>query len=107
MAIKTPDTWDEYLDLVHQAVYEVDELKACLQEEEELDDVGLYAAFLAPLDDALRRLYDDMIAGRYQFPGDSDLPYMAIVRQHGRQIPFRGLLEVINATHRKGLGSAA
>lgn len=103
MQMRGPKTWDEYLDLVHQAVYEVDELRACLLDEEELDDVDLYNQYLGPLDKSLRELYDAMTAGRYQFPAGEDLPFMPLVRQYGRFIPFRGLLEVINRTHREGL----
>jgi hypothetical protein len=101
--MRGPKTWDEYLDLVHQAVYEVDEMRACLLEEDELDDVDLVNQYLGPLDMQLRELYDAMTSGHYQFPADSDLPFMALVRQYGRFIPFRTLLEVINRTHREGL----
>jgi hypothetical protein len=103
MQMRGPTTWDEYLDLVHQAVYEVDELKACMMEEEDMDDTDLYNQYVGPLDVELRKLYDDMVSGRYQYPADTDLGFMPLVRQYGRFIPFRGLLELINQTHRNGL----
>lgn len=103
MQMKGPTTWDEYLDLVHQAVYEVDELRACMMEEEDMEDTGLYNQYVGPLDVQLRELYDTMISGRYRFPADSDLPYMPLVQKYGRFMPFRGLLELINRTHRNGL----
>lgn len=99
-------TWDEYVDLVHQAVYEIDELKACMMEEEDMEDTAMYSQFVGQLDVELRKLFDDMVAGRYQFPNETDLPFMPLVRQYGRFMPFRGLLETINATHREGLREA-
>lgn len=100
--MKTPATWDEYLDLVHQAVYEIDEMRACIDEDAGDEDAELYAQFIEPLDIHLRKLFDDMISGRYQFPGETDLPFMVVVQRFGRAIPFRLLLETINRTHRTG-----
>ena len=98
--MKSPSDWDEYLDLVHQAVYEVDELKACMDDDMEMEDG--YAQFIEPLDVQLRKLFDDMTSGRYQFPSNTDLPFMVVVQKFGRAIPFRALLETINRTHREG-----
>ena len=98
-----PKTWDEYLDLVHQAVYEIDELRTCIDGDAGEEDTELYAQFIEPLDFHLRKLFDDMTSGRYQFSRDTDLPYMVVVQRFGRAIPFRQLLETINRTHRKGL----
>lgn len=106
MQMKGPTTWDEYLDLVHQAVYEVDELRACMMEEEDMDDTAMYNQYVGQLDVQLRELYDAMISGRYQFPADGDLPYMPLVQKYGRFMPFRSLLELINRTHRNGLAGA-
>ena len=101
--MSTPKTWDEYLDLVHQAVYAIDELRACIDEDAGDEDAELYAQFIEPLDFHLRKLFDDMTSGRYQFPADSDLAFMPLVQKFDRAIPFRVLLETINRTHRKGL----
>ena len=99
--MKPPKTLDEYIDLVHQAVYEVDELQSCIEDDmEEMEDC---LPFIQPLDQQLRALFDSMTSGKYQFPGNEDLPFMAIVRKFGPQIPFKQLLEVINTTHRNGL----
>jgi hypothetical protein len=99
--MKSPKTMDEYIDLVHQAVYEIDELRSCIEDDEE--EMGVFEPFVEQLDNQLRALYDEMISGKYQFPGDADLPFMGIVQRYGPAIPFRKLLEVINSTHRKGL----
>ncbi|MBT9613970.1 MAG: hypothetical protein IV108_11975 [Burkholderiales bacterium] len=98
-----PKTWDEYLDLVHQAVYEIDEMRACIDEDAGDEDAEIYIQFIDPLDAQLRKLFDDMTSDRYEFQHDTDLPFMAIVKRYGRAIPFRTLLETINRTHRKGV----
>lgn len=100
--MKRPKTVDEYIDLMHQAVYEVDELRAVVEEDE--DRKGMILPWVDAMDKELRKLYDDMVAGRYQFdPNGPDLPFMAIVKKFGPSIPFKPLLNVINETHRFGL----
>lgn len=99
-----PTTFDEYLDLVHQVVYEVDELRSCNEDDEE--EMERYMAFIDPLDAQLRALYAQMSSGDYAFPRNEDLPFMSIVQAFGRHIPFKRLLEIINETHRKGLAGA-
>jgi hypothetical protein len=95
-----PKTLDEYIDLVHQAIYEVDELRACIEDDPE--EMERYVPFLDQLDVQLRGLYAEMTGGSYTFPASTDLPFMAIVAQWGRDIPFRQLLQIINTTHRNG-----
>ena len=99
-----PKNWDEFVDYIHQAVYEVDELKTCFEEDDE--EMEHYLTFLDPLDIQLRKLYDDVISGRYEYSRDEDLPFMAVVNRWGRHIPFRALLLAINEAHRDGLKPA-
>lgn len=100
--MKPPKTLDEYIDLVHQAVYEVDELQSCI--EDDMEEMENCLPFIQPLDRQLRELFESMTSGKYSFPANEDLPFMALVRQFGPQIPFKPLLELINTTHRIGLG---
>jgi hypothetical protein len=100
--MKQPKTVDEYIDLVHQAVYEVDELSSIIG-----DDAEAYEPILpmvAALDQQLRQMYDDMISGRYEFdPNGPDLPFMALADKMGKHMTFKPLLSIINHTHRHGL----
>jgi len=97
-----PKTIDEYIDLMHQAVYEVDELRVIIGDEEDR-----YAAIIPvvdALDQQLRKMYDDILSGRYQFdPNGPDLPCMALADKLGKHMPFKPLLKIINHTHRFGL----
>lgn len=99
--MKDPKDMDEYLDLVHQAVYEMDELRACI--DDDMEEMETYLPFAEKLDAQLRALFDEMTGGCYGFPSDTDLPFMAIVQRFGMHIPFKDLLQTINRTHRRGL----
>jgi hypothetical protein len=100
--MRNVEKYEEFVDLVHQAVYEVDELRACMGDEEDFD-MERYAPFIDALDASLRQLYDDIISGNYSGAGQGgDLSFMKIVNRFERDIPFRDLLKTINAAHRKG-----
>jgi hypothetical protein len=100
--MKKPDTLDEFMDLLHQAVYEVDELRACI--EDDYEEMARYTPFLDGLDTELRKLFTDMTAGKFEdFGMGHDLPYMPILLRFERDIPFRDLLRTINQAYREGL----
>ena len=97
---KAPDM-NAFIELVRQARYEVDELRACLEYDD--DETATYKPYLDPLDKILRELYESMTSGNYPGPGDgSDLAFMPLFIRHERDIPFREILRTINATHREG-----
>ena len=98
-----PKTMDEYIDLVHEAVYELDELRMSIDESSLDDEWERYRGLLEPLDLALRKLYEELTSGVYRFRPGEDLPFMPLVEHLGRDVPLKPLLEIINRTHRKGL----
>lgn len=99
--MKRPANFNEFVDLVHEAVYEVDELRACLEHDD--DEASTYTPYLDTLDGMLRDLHEAMASGKYPGVGSGDdLPFMPLFKQHERNIPFRELLRTINATHREG-----
>jgi hypothetical protein len=101
MSVRRARTPDEYGDLVKQAVYEVEELRHCLEFEME-DDLQRFPDFLEPLEEGIRNLFDSMVDGSYCF-GREDLPFMDVALEHARDIPFLFLLKRINETHRRGI----
>jgi hypothetical protein len=99
--MKNAKDLNQLIDLVHEAVYEVDELRACLEHDD--DEAATYAPFLDDLDKMLRELHASMVSGQYGGEGKGeDLPFMRLFKKHERNIPFRELLRAINATHREG-----
>lgn len=92
---------NQLIDLVHEAVYEVDELRACLEHDDE--EASTYTPYLDSLDSMLRELHESMVSGKYEGVGKGeDLAFMPLFKKHERSIPFRELLRTINATHREG-----
>ena len=94
----------EYVEMVKQALFEVDDLRACLEWDYGDDRLQLARSvpYLEPLDDAVRALHAPMAAGSYRF-ATGELPFMEILRAYPDQIPFSHLLAQINATHCQGL----
>jgi hypothetical protein len=99
--MKNAKDLNQLIDLVHEAVYEVDELRACLEHDD--DEAATYRPYLDALDGMLRALHESMVSGKYGGAGQGeDLAYMPLFKKHERNIPFRELLRAINATHREG-----
>jgi len=100
MTLRRARTADEYVDWVRQAIFEVGDLRDCL--EFELEDLRRFPAFLEPLQQGIQDLYQSMLNGEYLF-GREDLPFMDLASRFADQIPFHPLLKQINETHRRGL----
>lgn len=106
MAI-APKTVDEYLDLVDQAIYELDELMRCAEDEGDPEDSEFSA--LPPAFEQLRRglrqLHAEVVAGAHVFGAGPDLGFLPLARRLGGRLPFRDLLEALNRVHRSGFAS--
>ena len=100
MSLRRALSAEEYAEWVKQAMFEVGDLKDCLLYE--MEDLQRFPAFIEPLEDGVKQVYEAMVAGTYQF-GREDLEYMDVLRRYEGQIPFHSLLKQINETHRKGL----
>jgi len=100
MSLRRAQGIDEYVEWVRQAVFEVGDLRECL--EFELEDLARFPAFLDPLEDGIKALFQSMQDGTYSF-GREDLPFMDLASRYAEEIPFHTLLKQINETHRRGL----
>ncbi len=100
MSLRRAKTVDEFVEWVKNAVFEVDDLRDCL--EFEIEDMTRFPAFLDPLDEGIKAIYQSMVDGSYTF-GREDLPFMDLAAKHADEIPFHTLLKQINETHRRGL----
>ena len=99
--IKKPKTVEEYVELVNQAVYEVEELRMAMEYDE--DSLGGAASFLDELERGVLGLKREMAEGSYRW-ASGDLPFMGIVENvDDRLLPFKDLLRLINHTHMTGL----
>jgi hypothetical protein len=100
MAVRRARSPEEYGEMVKQAVYEVEELRDCL--EYEMEEMQKFPAFLDPLEDGIKEIYKAMCDGNYFF-GREDLMFMEIAMLNAERIPFMFLLKRINETHRRGI----
>ena len=100
MSLRRARSAEEYAEWVKQAMFEVRDLKDCLLYE--IEDLQRFPAYIEPLEDGVKQVYEAMLAGTYQF-GRQDLVFMDVLRRYEDQIPFHSLLKQINETHRKGL----
>ncbi len=102
--MKRPATMDAYIDLVEQGLFEVEELRFSVEFDEEFMEGALN--FVDILEQQLKDLMASLKEGHYEF-ADEDLPFMELVKTQSNLIlPFKGLLTLINTTHRKGLEPA-
>jgi hypothetical protein len=100
MAVRRARSAQEYGEMVKQAVFEVADLRDCL--EYEMEDLQRFPDFLDPLQEGIKQIHAAMVAGSYHF-GREDLPFMDLALEHADDIPFLFLLKRINETHRRGI----
>jgi len=101
MAIVRARSVEEFVDMVQQAVFEVEELY--MAADFDMGSMGSTANFVDHLDKTLKALLSSMEDGSYHFE-NKDLPFMPIVeKENEKSLPFKFLLRRINETHRYGL----
>jgi hypothetical protein len=96
-----PKTAEQYVDLVDQAIFEIEDLR--LAAEYDMESMGAATEFLSELEQDVRKLRASMADGSYRF-GKENLHFFKVVEaQDERILPFKQLLLKINETHIKGL----
>ncbi|MCW9014159.1 MAG: general secretion pathway protein GspF [Gammaproteobacteria bacterium] len=99
--MKRARTVDEYVALVKDALYEVEDMRAAIDFDSE--GMGEAPKFIDDLEDTLKGIFTSMQEGTYCWR-TGDLAYMEFVRNMDESaIPFRTLLVRINDTHKNGL----
>lgn len=99
--MKRASTMKEYQELINQALFELQDLRASVEFDEEF--MGEVLEFVEPLETSIRKLNQDISDGSYRF-AKQNLPFMPIVYQTpGSLLPFKQLLILINDTHIHGL----
>lgn len=99
-----PTSVDEYLDLIDQAIFEVEDVLMCAADEGDEDwEFSDLLPMYQQLVGELKRLHGDVHERRHVYASGTDLPFMAIVRRHQERIPFSSLFEALNRTHLAGI----
>lgn len=99
--MKRASTMKEYQELITQALFDIQDLRASVEFDEEFMHEAL--VFVDPLEAYILELKQALAEGNYQF-SNTNLPFMPIVYQTpGSLLPFKQLLIQINETHIHGL----
>jgi len=100
-----PRTRDEFLDLVDQLIFEIEEILMCAEDEGDPEDsefselLPLYEQLSADL----KKLHAEIMQGRHAFGEDRDLPFMPVVNKFKARLPFYNLFATLNIANRQGL----
>jgi hypothetical protein len=101
----TPRTRDEFLDLVDQLIFEIEEVLMCSQDEGDPEDSEF--SELLPvyerLSQDLKKLHAEIMQGRHAFGENQDLPFMPLVNKWKDRLPFYNLFATLNIANRQGL----
>jgi len=99
--MRHPKTPEAYYNLVEQALFEVEDLRAAI----EYESAGFESAldYLDPLEQELKAFRQRFHSDEPVF-GDKDLSYVKLVKDRDiHELPFLGLLLTINQVYRNGL----
>ena len=103
MQVYKPRDPNEYMDLLDQAIFEIDEIMACIDDEDG-EDFSLYE--LLPifefLQKELRQIDQDLRSGEHHFGEGKELPYAELLKNWGARIPCADVLRMLNEIYIKG-----
>ena len=103
MQIYNPKTPHEYMDLVDQAIFEIEDVLACALDEDGEEHV---LTELLPLYEflikELKQHYKDLVEGTHNFGHNDSLSIEPILTKWGSRIPCSDLLNVIVHTYKRG-----
>ena len=99
---QTPRSVKEFLDFGDQALFEMEELVTCVDEDLDDEMVDLAQPF-ASICHALRQVLEDVKRGEYLFADSTDLPFMSLANNYRHVIPVYSLLDSLNRAHRSGI----
>nr|VFJ90727.1 MAG: hypothetical protein BECKH772A_GA0070896_1002323 [Candidatus Kentron sp. H]VFJ91801.1 MAG: hypothetical protein BECKH772B_GA0070898_1002123 [Candidatus Kentron sp. H]VFJ98445.1 MAG: hypothetical protein BECKH772C_GA0070978_1002123 [Candidatus Kentron sp. H] len=103
MERKKPTTVEQFIALVDEALFEIEELRASMAYDDE-DITDDFSGFIQPLQSGVRDLRQQLANGSHEFV-DCDLAFMAVVAAVPHHLlPFGDLLSFLNQVHREGLG---
>ena len=103
----TPHTQDEYLDLIDQTIFEIEDVLMCAEDEGDPEDSAFSDVLpvYEKLSSDLKKLHADILQGRLAIGQGEDLPFMPLVSAWKERIPFLDLFAALNYTYKTGFGA--
>lgn len=97
-----PKNTDDFLDLIDQAIFEVEDLVTSAGDEGEEEAFGRYLPVYEQLLSELRALHEAVQGGRHRFADGSDLKAFTLAAKWKAHLPAYALIEKINGVHLRG-----
>ena len=94
---------DDYVELVNQALFEIEDLILCAADEGEDDnEFSMMTPDLRLIEAGLKALHAEILGGSYVIGRGEDLPFMPVVQKVRKRLPIVTLIDAINNAHKKG-----
>lgn len=98
-----PKNVDDYVELVNQALFEIEDLILCAEDEGEDDnEFSMMKPDLRVIEAGLKALHAEILGGDYVIGRGEDLPFMPVVQKVRKRLPIVTLIDAINSAHKKG-----
>jgi hypothetical protein len=98
-----PKNVDDYVELVNQALFEIEDLIMCADDEGDGDtEFSTMMPDLRVIEAGLKALHAEILGGDYVIGRGEDLPFMPVVQKVRKRLPIVTLIDAINSAHKKG-----
>jgi hypothetical protein len=99
-----PRTQDEFLDHVDQAIFELEDIIMCAQDEGDPEDHEFsdIMPVYEHLSKELKQLHVNVMQGQHAIGQGEDLPLMFVAAKWKERIPFYDLLTALNHAYKTG-----
>jgi len=99
-----PKNVDDYVELINQALFEIEDLIMCADDEGDGDtEFSTMMPDLRVIEAGLKALHAEILGGDYVIGRGEDLPFMPVVQKVRKRLPIVVLIDAINNAHKKGL----
>jgi len=99
-----PKNVDDYVELINQALFEIEDLIMCADDEGDGDtEFSTMMPDLRVIEAGLKALHAEILGGDYVIGRGEDLPFMPVVQKVRKRLPIVTLIDAINSAHKKGL----
>jgi len=99
-----PKNVDDYVELINQALFEIEDLIMCADDEGDGDtEFSTMMPDLRVIEAGLKALHAEILGGDYVIGRGQDLLFMPVVQKVRKRLPIVVLIDAINNAHKKGL----
>jgi hypothetical protein len=94
---------DDYMGLINQALFEIEDLILCAEDEGESEaEFSAVMPDLRAIEAGLKALHAEILGGNYVIGRGDDLPFMPVVQKVRKRLPIAVLMGAVNSVQKKG-----